>query len=113
MAHAFEIKQWDTLPLIEATLTKTSTGAPIDLTGATVAFFMRASGAASALPSVNPLIASIANASLAQVAVAWASGVHATASFFQAEFQINFGGGNVQTVPNRGYIPFAVYDDIG
>lgn len=113
MGHAnrpFLIKQFDLLPVVSAQLVEEADGDPIDLGSASqVAFHWRATGANQGLGTG---IATTTNASQGQVEYHWTASQTATEGYFQAEFVATYASGKCQTVPNRGYIPVVVGDDI-
>jgi hypothetical protein len=96
----FYWKQYDTAPTIQVQLTD-STGAPIDVTGSTVFFVMKAPGAGTT------------KIKSAGVLVTPASGVVSysptgtdldTAGSYQAEWQLVYPSGKRQTFPDPGYL---------
>jgi hypothetical protein len=112
-AQAFQIKQWDTLPLLEGVVKANDGSGPIDLASAAdLRFMMRPSGLPSPVIS-DTSRATIINASEGRIAYAFASGHTATADYFEGEFQVIHPGSQIQTIPQRGYIPIRVLDDIG
>jgi hypothetical protein len=104
----FNIKQNDTSPQIGAIL-KDGSGNPIDLTAATVRFHMRRIGASAA--SVTSA-ATIVAADAGSVKYAWSSGDTATAGSFQAEFQVTYTGGGIETFPNDGSIAIEITPEL-
>jgi hypothetical protein len=109
MPSHFYIKQNDTRPAITANLTDANDAA-VNLTGATVAFSMRVDPGGSV--KVNASSASVTNAEAGQVSYSWTSGNTDTAADYEAEFQVTFAGGAVQTFPGRNWIAVHVIDDI-
>ena len=90
---SFTIKQHDTSPAIVRNLTDEN-GSPLNLTSATVMFYMADKVAASA---------SILDASAGQVAYEWDAGDTDTAGSFLSEFTIFRADGSEETAPNYGY----------
>lgn len=119
MGHAFQIKQHDRLPVLAAALEKsggTTDGDPIDLSASgplgvpsVVRFLMRASGAANSLVAQT---ATVTAATLGEVEYHWQSGETATSGYYEGEFEILWSASRLQTVPNQGYIPITVVDDV-
>lgn len=105
---AFYIKQNDTSPFLLATL-KDGNGNLIDLTAATVRFHMRAVGASSATVDGS---AAIVNEDQGAVKYTWQSGDTATAGIYEAEFEVTYSGGAIETFPNDGFIRVVVTDDV-
>lgn len=114
---AFIIKQNDTRPRFVVGL-KENFGelseAPIDLTDATsVQFFLRsASAAPEDAPKVDAL-AAITDAVNGEVTYTWATGDTDTVGEFQAEVQITWSDGGIETVPNSGYWDVTIEVDLG
>lgn len=108
----FTIKQHDTQPVLQATLQQTISGATggIDLTAATsVKLLLRA-----ALDNVavsRPAI--ITTPAMGVVTVNWQAADTATADVFNAEFEITWANGGIQTVPNDSYFTVEVKADLG
>ena len=109
MPSHFYIKQNDTRPAIIANLTVANDAAG-NLTGATVKFNMRVDPAGAV--KVNAAGATIEDAESGQVSYAWISANTDTADDYEAEFQVTFAGGAVQTFPGRNWIAVHVVDDI-
>lgn len=104
----FTIKQGDLLPAISASLTD-STGAAVDLTGASAAFVLRSSTAAA--PVVNAA-ATVTAATAGKVSYSWATGNTGTAGDYQAEWIITFPGGGKQTFPSVGYTSVSIQENL-
>lgn len=100
----FYIKQGDTLPRLGATLKKVS-GAPINLTGATVTFKMRSSAGGSTKVSA---VATVLSAAGGTVEYAWQEADTDTEGQFDAEWIVDWGAGLRQRVPNSGFFTVAV-----
>lgn len=109
MAADFYIKQGDTSPAIEAQL-EDEAGNPVDLTGASVDFHMKA-------PSATGLkvdaAGTIFNQSEGKVRYEWASGDTDTTGLFHAEWEVAFGDGSVETFPNTGNIEIEIVAELG
>ncbi len=103
------MKQGDRLPELTATLMDGS-GAAINLTGLTVIFHMRQVGATTLTVSGTcTLITPAAGA----VSYPWAAGDTATAGDFQGEFEIQYSGQRVLTVPNGDSFPITIVPQLG
>ena len=109
MPSHFYIKKDDTRPAIIANLTDANDAA-VNLTGASVKFNMRVDPAGSV--KINLGTAIIEDAEAGQVSYPWTSSDTDTADDFEAEFQVTFAGGAVQTFPGRNWIAVHVIDDI-
>jgi len=109
MPSNFYIKENDTRPAITANLTDAN-DATVNLTGATVKFSMRVDPAGTV--KVNALGATIENAEAGQVSYAWTTDDTDAADDYEAEFEVTFAGGAVQTFPGRNWILVHVIDDI-
>lgn len=105
---AFYIKQNDTSPRLQATL-KDGSGTAIDLTGASVNFHMRAVGSTTNKVDGS---ATIADEDNGVVFYSWASSDTDTSGSFEAEFEVTYTGGAVETFPNDKYIQVEITDDI-
>lgn len=104
----FYIKQNDTSPAMLATLQDAS-GTAVNLTAATVRFHMRAIGATQT--KVNAA-ATITDAPNGIVRYNWSASDTNTVGQFQAEFQVTYADGKIETFPNDSYLPVEITDDI-
>jgi hypothetical protein len=104
----FYIKQNDTSPVLLAKLQEAD-GSAVKLTNASVRFHMRPVGRAAI--TIDEA-ASIVNAGLGVVEYAWKGENTSTIGSYQAEFQVNYNDGSVETFPNNGYIRVEIIDDI-
>ena len=109
MPSHFYIKQNDTRPAIAANLTAANAAA-VNLTGATVKFSMRVEPAGTV--KVNAATATIDDAEAGQVSYNWTASDTNTADDYEAECQVTFAGGAVQTFPGRNWIAVHVIDDV-
>lgn len=112
---AFEIKQNDTRPRFRVPLKQDfgeETEAAIDLTDATsVVFHMRAvSGGAVKVEDGACTIEG--DPTLGIVQYEWQAGDTDTAGEFEAEVEILWDDGGVETVPNNEYWAVTVFDDV-
>lgn len=102
----FTIKKNDTRPVLEATLTAAD-GSAIDLTGATCRFHM-------ATPSAVKIdaVADVHDAAGGIVRYTWQEGDTDTSGRFQAEIEVTYADGGVETFPNSGNWSIAVVNEI-
>ena len=110
---AFTIKQNDTKPDFVVAL-RDDIGepgeAPIDLTTATdVVFNMRIEGGAVTISRAAVTVSDAANG---EVTYEWDPADTDTVGTYEAEVEIEWPGGGVETVPNDGYFEIKVTDDI-
>lgn len=103
----FQIKQHDTSPEIEAVLSNAA-GAPIDLNGASVRFHMRRAGG----PIVVDAAATIVTAGAGLVRYVWTASNTSTAGSYQAEFEVTYGDGSIETFPNSSNIQIDIMADL-
>jgi hypothetical protein len=105
----FFIKQNDTSPTLDVAL-RDDRGRAVDITGATVVFHMRNSLDDSTKVSSGS-VTSLSDAQ-GEVRYAWAAIDTDTAGNFEAEFQVTFSGGTIETFPNDDYINVIITDDV-
>lgn len=105
---AFNIKQNDTSPSLSATLLDGSSNA-IDLTDATVRFHMKAAGSSSVAVDGAAVIVEAAEGT---VRYEWMDGDTETTGSYQAEFEVTYVNGTIETFPNDGYITVLVLPEI-
>jgi len=104
----FDIKQHDTLPNLVANL-KNNDGTVINLSNTNVYFKMRSINNGGLVVNTE---ANVTTPLLGTVQYAWAANDTSVAGTFNGEFEINFEGGEVQSVPTIGYISIKVHDDL-
>ncbi len=104
----FYIKRDDLLPSISATLRDAS--GPVDLTGATVTFRMRAYGGSGA-PKVEAL-ATIVDAEAGEVRFDWLAGDTDTPGFYEVERRAVLASGKAMTFPNNGMLLLQVFENL-
>jgi hypothetical protein len=105
----FYIKQNDTSPKIQATL-KDGDGDVINLTDAIVRFHMREIGETTTTTDASATVVSPATSGVVQYN--WAADDTDTVGSYQAEFEVEYGDGSIETFPNNGYIRVEITDDI-
>ena len=105
---AFFIKQNDTSPALQATL-KDGAGTIIDLAGCSVRFHMRQVGDNSV--KVDDA-ATISDATNGVVYYTWSASDTDTIGSFEAEFEVTYAGGEIESFPNNKFIDVEITDDI-
>jgi len=105
---AFYIKQNDTSPSLQATL-KDGADNAVDLTAATVRFHMRQLG--SQTVKVDSA-ATVSDADNGVVYYQWSASDTDTIGSFEAEFEVTFSGGEIESFPNNRFIQVEITDDI-
>ena len=103
------IKQNDTAGSLKRTLVD-AFGSPVNLTGATIKFSMRVKPAGTTKISLAD--ATVADGGLGKAQYDFTALNTDTADEFEAEFQVTYSSGKIQTFPNDGYIPIIITDDI-
>jgi hypothetical protein len=102
------VKQGDAGSKIRATLYG-GDGQPADLTGASVRFLMRAPGATSLKVSGT---ATVESAAAGVVSYTWQAQDLDTPGTYDAEWEVTYAGGAVQTFPSDRYLRIVVLDDL-
>ena len=97
----FYIKQNDTAPAITATLYENSVA--VDLTGATVKFHMG---------SIVDAAATVVSASEGKVKYQWQATDTATVGEYNAEFEVTFSDGTIETFPNDGFLRIIITSEV-
>lgn len=107
MQETFYLKEGDTAPSMLYALDPASTV----LTGATVRFNMRAKDTGAV--KINRAAATIVTETgTPTVRYDWIGADTDTAGFYDAEFEVTYAGGAVETFPNNGYIRVNIGEDI-
>ena len=104
----FNIKQNDTVPSIRATL-QNGSGNPVDLINATVQFHMRAIGSTAVKVDAAAVII---DESLGLVQYNWIAADTNVIGSYQAEFEVTYPDGTIETFPNNAYVRIEIIDDI-
>lgn len=117
MADPFRIKESDSAPAYVAVL-KSSYGlpgeAPINLSAATsVKFLMRSVNLSDDDPPKVTANCTITDAVNGIVTYQWTGSDTDTSGTYNVEFQITWGDGRIQTIPNADYLTVEVVDDLG
>lgn len=110
MSTIFNIKQGDRLPVLRATLARDD-GTKIDVTGATVRFFM--STVAGATPKINGSLCDIIDAANGVVEYVWGATDTSDAAQFRGEFEVTYADGRKETVPNDTYVLVDIAGQLG
>tara|TARA_B110000858_G_scaffold11968_1_gene12237 strand:- start:437 stop:760 length:324 start_codon:yes stop_codon:yes gene_type:complete len=105
---SFQIKENDTTPSLRAAL-KNGSGDPVDLIGTTVKFHMRPIGSSTASIDATASVISEPNGI---VQYNWVAGDTSDIGSYQAEFEVTYSDGNVETFPNSRYINVEIIDNI-
>lgn len=107
--HEFSIKKGDTSPSLEAQLLDEN-NEPRTLTNvASVRFHMEDIDDESVVIDAT---GSVLNANEGKVVYHWNSGDTDNAGRYDAEFEVEYDNGNVETFPNSGFIDIVITDDI-
>jgi len=101
MSSVFYLKQNDTRPSYVAQLLQD--GSAVDLAGATVRFHMG---------SVVDAPATIVDASTGVVRYDWLATDTAVAGTYNAEFEVTFSDGAVETFPNKDYLQIVIGEKV-
>jgi hypothetical protein len=110
---AFYIKNGDTSPAYVVDLQDDvdSTPAAIDLTDATSVTFKMRLASTTGAPAVDAAM-DITTAASGRVTYEWQTGDTDTPGTYEAEFEILWTDGTIETVPNQGYMSIVVTDDL-
>jgi len=105
----FEITQNDTSPELTATLySDAALTTPVDLTGASVVFWMRSMDNETL---VDDQSVTVVDAENGQVKYSWQSGDTDTVGKHYAKFKVTFSNGKVGHFPNFENINVTIYSD--
>ena len=104
--QTFRLKRGDTSPALRFALSP----ATVNLAGATVVFNMRSVGG---VPVISRAAASIVTSSPPVVEYIWTAEDTAAPGLFQAEFEVTYTDGAVETFPNDGNITVQISGDLG
>lgn len=104
----FYVKQNDTSPSMLATL-QDANGDAVTVTGASVRFHMRAIGSTNVTVDAAAVIVDAANGI---VRYDWGAADTDTVGSYQAEFEVTYADGSIETFPNDGFIKVKITDDV-
>lgn len=109
----YTVKRGDTAPVVTDTL-EDSTGAAVNLTGATVKFHMATWDLATVVIAAGTVTAIGGGALDASggVQYQWQAGDTLLRGVYKAEWQVTFAGGAVETWPNDGYAVVDIPGDV-
>ena len=105
----FFIKRNDDQPTLDVAL-RDDKNRPVDVTGASVVFHMR--NTADDTTKISGASVTVLAASKGEVRYSWTTTNTNTDGNFEAEFQVTFSDGGVQTFPNDGYIDVIITEDV-
>lgn len=106
MREIFYLKKGDTSPSLLYAISPATT----DLTGATVSFNMRLSGGATKVSRAAAVV--VTATGTPTVRYDWKAADTDTAGFYEAEFEVTYAGGAVETFPNSDFIRVSITGDI-
>lgn len=101
------LKRHDRLPALTVQLF----GCPVDPSGGTVKFLMRAKGSGTAKVNAAASFVGTPTVSNCVVTYGWQAADVDTSGEFEAEFELTVGG-ITTTFPNTGYLGITIMDDI-
>jgi len=104
---AFRIKQNDTSPSLEATLSDANL-VPVNLTAATVMLHMKAIGGDVVLDEQM----TITDAEGGVVQYDWQAGDTATVGTYYVEFEVTYADASIETFPNTGSLVVSVVREL-
>jgi len=109
MAEKFYIKQNDTAPAIEVVLID-SNGRARSLTQASTIKFNMSTDTGNSVVTLGT--GAIVNSDRGIVSYTWQTGDTANAGVHDAEFQVTYTNGQIETFPNAGYIKVIVKEEL-
>lgn len=109
VAATFAIKRNARRPYLRV-FVKNEAGTAFDFTGAASVTFLMYDVAGIEVISAAAIIE--APATTGVLAYQWAAGDTNVSGEFRAEFDVDYGGGEILTVPVRGNILIRIYDDL-
>lgn len=101
------VKQNDTKPDIQATI-KDDDDVVIDLTGASIKFFMNSNSGTNKVDGTGALV----DATNGIVKYVWVTGDLDTIGTYTAEFQITFSDASILTAPSKTYLTIVVVAEL-
>ncbi len=105
----FTIKQYNTIPLLEATLLD-SNQQPVDLADATVTFAMRSRDNDTLVVAGDAIVIDELEG---KVAYPWTSGDTTVPGAYYGEFIVTYSAGGIESFPNSSYIDVYVVRSSG
>jgi len=107
MAYEFFIKRNDTSPSIRV-ICKDGDGEVVSVTGATIRFHMFDKAGTEVVDAAG----SINDGAAGDIQYDWQAADTDVSGIFNAEFEVTFADGSIETFPNYGYIKVRVYEDL-
>ncbi len=104
--ETFTIKRGDTSPTLQYELSPTP-----NLTGATVVLNMKTTSGTATI--TRAAVDVVGDATDGIVEYEWISADTDTVGVYNAEFEVTYSNGKIETFPNDGYIRVKVYADLG
>ena len=102
-----QIKQGDLFPDVEVVV-KNEVGAVVDVTGATVLFYMRRARDPTSVKINGAAGAVVPPGTSGKIAYAWSGADTDTPGTYEGEFRVTIGGTDPFRVPTSGYIVIEV-----
>ena len=109
MSDNFYIKQNDTAPSLEVVLTSSSGRAKPMTEAATVSFNMSTDAGVNV---VSQGVGTIVNSAKGIVAYTWQTGDTSNTGIHNAEFQVTYNNGQIETFPTSGYIKVIIKGEL-
>lgn len=109
MSDNFYIKQNDTAPSLEVVLTSSSGRAKPMTEAASIAFNMSTEAGVNI---VSLGTGTIVNSTKGIVAYTWQTGDTSNTGIHNAEFQVTYNNGQIETFPNSGYIKVIIKGEL-
>jgi len=106
--ETFKIKRNDTKPVLAATL-QYSTGSAVDLSGGSVFFNMATNDTTYTAKFSGACV--ITGSEAGQVEYRWQASDTARSGLYLGEFEINWGGGSIMTLPSDHGLIVHIYED--
>jgi hypothetical protein len=103
------VKQNDTRPIFHAFM-RDELDRIVDITGAALTFKMRNTADNTVIISAG--VITVVDAANGEIQYPWTASDTSTAAVCEAEIQVVFVGGAVETFPNDGYMKIIILDDI-
>lgn len=109
MAASFYIKQNDTAPSIEAILTDSNGKVRSMADASAVRFHMKSE---QGVILIEDGVGSVTSAAKGKVSYVWQDGDTSNTGIHNAEFEVEYNNGQIETFPNTGYIRVIIKDEL-
>jgi len=109
MAANFYIKQNDTAPALEAVLTDSTGRAKSLIEASQIRFNMSTDEGVNV---INLGTGAIVNATKGIVSYTWQTGNTSNTGIHNAEFQVTYNNGQIESFPNSGYIKVIIKEEL-